>query len=182
MKLKFGLLITALLFMGLSIACNPAAPTTNAPAGSAPSTAGTSTVAGALPDGGFKAEVTIAEPPTKLRTGQKETITIKIKNLGDVAWLRRGGDINDRADNKFYLAAGNHWLDKDGKPVADSEEGHNGIPKDLKPGESTEMSLLITAPKTPGEYFMELDMVQEGVAWFGEKGSATTKVKVTVVK
>jgi len=25
-------------------------------------------------------------------------------------------------------------------------------------------------------------MVQEGVSWFGEKGSPTTKVKVTVVK
>jgi hypothetical protein len=29
---------------------------------------------------------------------------------------------------------------------------------------------------------MELDMVQEGVAWFSDKGSPVTKIKVTVVK
>ena len=61
-------------------------------------------------------------------------------------------------------------------------EGHNGIPKDIKPGEEVDMTLQITAPKTPGEWIMSLDMVQEGVTWFGEKGSPTKNVKVTVVK
>jgi hypothetical protein len=92
-----------------------------------------------------------------------------------------GGEANDRSDNKFYIAVGNHWLDKDGKRTADWE-GHNGIPKGLKPGEEAEMTLQITAPKEPGDYTLELDMVQEGVNWFGEKGSPTTKAKVTVVK
>jgi len=96
-------------------------------------------------------------------------------------WFQRGGEISNQTDNKFYLAAGNQWLDKDGKQTTE-EEGHNGIPKNLKPGEETQMTLLITAPKTPGEYFMRLDMVQEGVTWFGDKGSTTTKVPVTVVK
>jgi len=61
-------------------------------------------------------------------------------------------------------------------------EGHNAIPKPLKPGEETDMTLLVTAPKTPGEYFFSLDMVQEGVAWFEEKGSAPTNVKVVIGK
>jgi hypothetical protein len=61
-------------------------------------------------------------------------------------------------------------------------KGHNGIPKDLKPGDETEMTLLITAPKGPGEYIIELDMVQEAVSWFGDKGSPKTTTKVTVVR
>jgi len=117
----------------------------------------------------------------KLRTGQKEVITVKVKNASDVVWRQRGGEINDRPDNKFYIAVGNRWLDKDGKLTSETE-GHNGISKDLKPGEEAEMTLQITAPKEPGEYTLSLDMVQEGVSWFGEKGSPTTKVKVTVVK
>ena len=32
----------------------------------------------------------------------------------------------------------------------------------------------------PGEYLLELDMVQEGVSWFGLKGSPTIKLRVRV--
>jgi len=98
-----------------------------------------------------------------------------------VIWYQRGGLTTDRTDNKFYIAAGNRWLDKEGKLTSETE-GHNGIPKDLKPGEETEMTVQITAPKQPGEWTMQLDMVQEGVAWFSERGSPVTNVKVQVVK
>ena len=148
-------------------------PNTNAPA--------PAKTPGPLPPSGFRAQVTLQEPPAKLRTGQQEILKVHVKNTSDVFWWLRGGETNDRKDNKFYIAAGSRWLDKDGKHT-DELEGHNGIPKDLKPGEETEMTLLITAPKQPGEYTIELDMVQEGVAWFGEKGSPTTKAKVTVVR
>ncbi len=137
--------------------------------------------AGPLSEKGYKAQIALPDPPTKLRPGQKETITVKVKNASDVVWWQRGGETNDRSDNKFYIAVGNHWLDKDGKRTADPE-GHNGIPKDLKPGEEAQMTLLITAPSQPGEYTIELDMVQEGVAWFGDKGSPTTKARVTIVR
>lgn len=140
-----------------------------------------SKAAGPLPDTGFKAQLTLADTPTQMRAGQKEVLTVKVKNASDVVWWQRGGEINDRPDNKFYIAVGNRWLDKDGKPTSETE-GHNGITKDLKPGEEAEMTLQITAPKQPGEYNLSLDMVQEGVAWFGEKGSPTTKAKITVVK
>ena len=64
------------------------------------------------------------------------------------------------------------------------EGGYLGVARGVinKPGEESEMTLLITAPKEPGEYIIELDMVQEAVSWFGDKGSPTTKAKVTVVK
>ena len=101
--------------------------------------------------------------------------------MSDVIWWAVGGEKNDRPDNKFYIAVGNRWLDKDGKTTSETE-GHNGMTKDLKPGEETETTLQITAPKQPGEYILSLDMVQEGVTWFGDKGSPTTKAKVTVVK
>jgi hypothetical protein len=116
-----------------------------------------------------------------MRTGQVETVKIKVKNLSPVEWFQRGGEINDRTDNKFYIAAGSRWLNPDGKPSSEVE-GHNGIAANIAPGEEIEMTLQITAPKTPGEWTMELDMVQEAVTWFGEKGSPTTKIKVTVVK
>jgi len=136
---------------------------------------------GPLPDRGYKAQITLSDPPAKLRTGQKETITVKVKNASDVFWWARGGETNDRADNKFYIAIGDRWLDKDGKLLTEMD-GRLGISKDLRPGEEVELPLLITAPKEPGDYILEADLVQEQVAWFSDKGSPTARAKVTVVR
>jgi hypothetical protein len=136
---------------------------------------------GPLPPSGFRAQVTLQEPPAKLRTGQQEILKVHVKNTSDVRWWLRGGETNDRKDNKFYIAAASRWLDKDGKHT-DEIEGHNGIPRDLKPGDEADMTIHVTAPKEPGEYILEVDMVQEGVTWFSDKGSSTTRTKVTVVR
>jgi len=181
MQLKSALSATTVACLIVTAGCKPKTTTNTAAPAQSTSTPTFSRAAGPLPDKGFQAQITPVDLPSRLRMGQKETITVKIKNTSDVVWWQRGGETNDRSDNKFYIALGNHWLDKDEKRTSDLE-GHNGIPRDLKPGEESEMTLLITAPKEPGEYTIEFDMVQEGVSWFGDKGSSTTKAKVTVLK
>jgi uncharacterized membrane protein len=54
------------------------------------------------------------------------------------------------------------------------------LPHDLKPGEEAELTLTVTAPQEPGDYFIELDMVHEGVTWFYEQGSRTLRWHVKV--
>lgn len=136
----------------------------------------------ALPENGFKAEITLPGPPAKLRAGQKERVQVRVKNASEVFWWARGGEQNERDDNKFYLAAGNRWLKADGTTLVTDMDGRHGLLKDLKPGEETEVPLLVTAPKEPGEYVLEVDLVQEQVAWFSDKGSPTARAKVTVVR
>lgn len=138
-------------------------------------------VPSALPNKAFKAQITIVDPPAKLRVGQKETVHVKIKNDSDVTWWSRGARVNMRPDNKFYIAAGNRWLKADGSLVTNMD-GRYGIPKDLAPGEETETPLVITAPTDPGDYILEVDVIQEQVAWFSDKGSVTAKTKITVMK
>ena len=175
MKMRIAIIATAVVcVVGLGGCRKGAVPNT------APETK-TSTLAGPLAPEGFKAEVTAPNPPTKLRAGQVEIIAIKVKNTSGVIWWPRGGETTDRPDNTYYIAAGNRWFDKDGKRTSETE-GHRGIDQVLRPGEAVEMNLQITAPKEPGEWTLDLDMVQEGVAWFGDKGSPTTKIKVAVVK
>jgi hypothetical protein len=141
----------------------------------------TPTEPAALPNSAFKATITLVDPPDKLRAGQKETVRVKIKNNSDVTWWARGAPVNTRPDNKFYIAAGNRWLKTDGGLVTNMD-GRYGISKDLAPGEETEIPLAITAPKNAGDYTLEVDLIQEQVAWFSEKGSPTAKAKITVVK
>ena len=102
--MKSGIILLAAGCVTLAIGCKPKPTTTGSPgAGATP----ISRTAAPLPDRGFKAQVTLSDPPSKLRTGQKEVITVKVKNVSDVVWWQRGGEVNDRPDNKFYIAVGN---------------------------------------------------------------------------
>ena len=176
-----SLLGAGLLFVGLiGMACTRNNPTTNVQP-SNPSPPAASKTPGPLPDRGFRAQIALIEPPSKLRVGQKETISVKIKNTSDVLWWARGAETNVRNDNKFYIAIGDRWLDSNGKLLSEMD-GRLGISKDMKPGEELELPLLITAPIAPGEYILEVDLVQEQVSWFSEKGSPTARTKVSVVR
>jgi hypothetical protein len=184
-RIASGAMVTLFSF---SLACHTAPPPPGVQSGSAANTArGPSNAAqsqetpGPLPDKAFKAEIKLIDPPLKLRGGQKETVSVKIKNASDLMWWSRGGRLNTRSDNKFYIAVGNRWLKADGSLLTNMD-GRYGLPKDLAPGEETQVPLQITAPKEPGEYTLEVDMIQEQVAWFSEKGSVTAKTKITVMK
>ncbi|MBV8859703.1 MAG: hypothetical protein JOZ02_22410 [Acidobacteria bacterium] len=176
MKTTGKLFAVACLLALAAAGCSKSPSTANTAATPAPAR-----TPGPLPDAAFKAQLTLPDAPTKLRAGQKETVQVHIKNDSPVFWWSRGGEVNERTDNWFYIAAGNRWLKADGSLLTDMD-GRYGISKDLKPGEETEIPLAVTAPKEPGEYILEVDLVQEQVAWFSDKGSPTARAKVTVVR
>lgn len=181
MKLKLILFSVTFLALSLFVGCTSTPQPGTQPGPGAPPKPDSPKVAAALPDNGFKAQVELVNPPAKLRVGEKVTLQVKVRNGSDVTWFARGGEINNNPDNKFYLAAGNRWLQPDGKLVTNMD-GRYGLGKDLKPGEETSVPLQVTAPNQPGEYLLEVDIVQEQVAWFSDKGSPTAKTKVTVVR
>ena len=129
-----------------------------------------------LPESGYKAKITLLDPPTKLRVGQKVTIQVKAQNASNVPWKVRGGG----EDNKLYIAVGDRWLKAGDETLVTNMDGRYGLPRNLKPGEDAEVPLLITAPKEPGDYILEVDLVQEQVAWFHDKGSETARVTIKV--
>ncbi len=164
-----------------SLSCSKQTTNEAAPASTSPTQPVAGRTPGPLPSRGFRAQITMVDPPAKLRIGQKETVNVRIKNASDVFWWARGGEINERSDNKFYIAIGNRWLDPTGKLLSEMD-GRLGISKDMRPGEELELPLLITAPAEPADYLLEVDVVQEQVAWFGDKGSPTARTKISVVR
>jgi hypothetical protein len=46
----------------------------------------------------------------------------------------------------------------------------------MKPQQEVEVSITVTAPKRPGQYRLEFDVVQESVLWFQSMGSATIQI------
>ena len=139
------------------------------------------TNASALPESGFRAEITLVDAPAKLRVGQRETIQVRIKNGSGVKWYARGGEINTFPDNRYFIAVGNRWLRID-RSLITNMDGRYGIPEDLGAGQETAVPLQITAPASVGEYILEVDVVQEQVAWFSDKGSTPASFRVTVVR
>lgn len=128
-----------------------------------------------LPDRAHKAELSLPEPLTAMKPGEKKTINVKVKNASDVLWIVYGtGD-----GVKYRVAVGNTWLDSKNQLITNMD-GRIGLPANLGPGRDVVVPLLITAPAQRGEYILELDMVHEGVTWFKDKGSSVLKVNVRV--
>ncbi|MBC7930383.1 MAG: glycosyltransferase family 39 protein [Rubrivivax sp.] len=127
-----------------------------------------------LPDGAFRASLSLPDPPAKIRAGEKGEFGVRVKNDGNAVWPGC-----ERSAGRFQTHLAGRWLDDVGR-AASKEEGRTPLPSDLAPGEETRLTLGINAPTRPGEYVLELDMVQEGVSWFGLKGSTTTKLRVRV--
>ncbi|HEX3279818.1 MAG TPA: hypothetical protein VHR36_01190 [Pyrinomonadaceae bacterium] len=177
-KTLLSLAAMATLLGGVACKNNTSGPTASTPASNQPVASKTP---GPLPDRAFRASLALKDAPTKLRAGQKETVVVRIKNASDVFWWARGGENNDANSNRFYIAVGDRWLQEDGQLVTEMD-GRIGIPKDLRPGDEVEVPLTISAPTTPGNYVLEVDLVQEQVSWFHDKGSPTAKTNVTVVR
>jgi 4-amino-4-deoxy-L-arabinose transferase-like glycosyltransferase len=127
-----------------------------------------------LPDSAMRAEIGVPGPPATVLAGEKVEMRVRIKNAGDTVWPGC-----ERSVGRFQIYLGSHWLNTDRQVIA-KEEGRTALPRDLAPGRETELTFALNAPAQPGEYLLELDMLQEGVSWFKLKGSRACLVKIKV--
>lgn len=127
-----------------------------------------------LPDAAFNADISLPDKMIKFSAGQPEIIQARIKNTSDSVWPSLA-----RSNGKYKVQLGNHWLDENNKIIV-TDDGRSDFPFDIKPGDEATLKLTVTPPKIPGNYLLELDLVQEQVMWFAQKGSRTYRLKVQV--
>ena len=141
--------------------------------GGAPA-AGEKTTARPLPVWAFAAQLSPVNPPASVKAGSAFTFDVKVLNLSKASWPSK----SDKGDaNVVHLCS--HWLDKAGAMVT-FDGKRNTLPEDVEPGKEILVKAGFVAPDKPGEYLLEVDLVQEMVAWFGVKGSKTARVPVKV--
>jgi hypothetical protein len=114
-------------------------------------------------------------PPTSMRAGERATLSLRVRNDGGSVWPARGD-----TRGMFQVNAGDRWLDREASSVVNDLDGRRSLESDLAPGASAELKLDVTAPKEPGEYTLEVDMIHEGVTFFREKGSTPLRTRVRV--
>ncbi len=122
-----------------------------------------------LPENGFKAEIIIKDPPASLKATSTTVIKTIVKNISEATWPVSG---------RYSVRLSYRWLNGEGKTIVDWSR--IDFAKDIMPNKEIESDAKIAAPDKPGNYVLEFDMVQEEVAWFKEKGSKTTQLKVKV--
>jgi len=111
--------------------------------------------------------------PLVAARGGPYALPVRVLNSGNTLWL--SGTSRSRGE----VGLGGRLRDASGRVVA-ADLFRASLPRSVAPGESVELQAEITAPAVAGTYRVELDMVDEGIVWFGQKGSPTTEVELTV--
>jgi hypothetical protein len=94
-----------------------------------------------------------------MHAGQTREIHVRATNLGSETWP--GGLTRHPLIRVAY-----RWLAPGGTVVV--PEGRRApFPAALRPGRSCVLPVLVTAPNEPGRHVLEIDVVHEGVRWFG---------------
>lgn len=107
-----------------------------------------------------------------MAAGLTYRVRAEIKNVGRVPWPRGGF---------LPVRAAYHWLDERGSVVR-WDSPRTELPADVAPGEALSLTLDVEAPERPGSYALVVDLVQEGVAWFAEKGTIPGRASVRVAE
>ena len=122
----------------------------------------------ALPAEAWRASLTLIGTIPPLAPGRIAPLRVRVRNDSPVPWPASA-----------QLTVGDHWRASDGRLVV-LNDARAAIEPALDPGGECEVQLDVVAPGPPGDYELEIDLVQEMIAWFAERGSSTLKLPVTV--
>jgi hypothetical protein len=131
--------------------------------------------ASAFPDYDYRAEIEAPGVPTRLRPGERAVLNLRVHNRGGSVWPAIGD-----ASGKYHVTVGDRWLDPSTARVVNDLDGRTVLAADIPPGGEAKLTLPVNAPREPGDYVLEIDMIHEGVTFFHEKGSKPLRMNVKV--
>jgi len=123
-----------------------------------------------LPPSAFHAGLEINGPIPSLARGQEADIPVSIRNLSRQKWW---------PGEQSGLCLASRWFREDGSVVAGAVTGVL-LERTLGPNETCEMIAKIQAPNKTGQFILEIDMCEQGIAWFSDRGSVPYRSNVSV--
>lgn len=133
-----------------------------------------------LPAGAFRVEWGALPIADTLAPGSSTNVEVTVKNLGTVEWPDRNS-VDPKAAGAYAVRMGYRWV-PEAKPAdpAPYTDNRSELPHPVLPGEQVIVNLAVVAPKTPGRYSLQIDLVQELVTWFAAKGCPRLTKTITV--
>jgi SAM-dependent methyltransferase len=105
--------------------------------------------------------------------GSEVTIPVSVVNTGNTLWLA------EAAGGRGRVGLGGQLRGEQGE-VLDLDLFRAPVPHAVAPDGRLELEARFVAPDRPGRYRLDVDMVAEGVAWFGSRGSAVLHLTLDV--
>ncbi len=118
----------------------------------------------------MKADYRINQKEYTVRKGDLITVPVEVTNEGNMTWLAH----SEKPINLSY-----HIYNEE-KEEYEYDGARTAISVTVRPKESAAINTKVQVPVEEGIYYVEFDMVYEGVAWFSEKGSKTESIKLEV--
>ena len=132
----------------------------------------------AMPPTGHRVEWGTPGVPCTMKAGAKVPVAVVVKNTGDQTWYHVATTITGHGAVRL---GARWWSQRDAKvPAVDYTQVRGDLRANLAPGESAALTVEVTAPSTPGAYLLQLDLVEELVVWFENRGAARLMAPVTV--
>lgn len=127
-----------------------------------------------LPAGARRAQVTTNASAVTLQARHLLRLEVTVRNDSDCRWPSLG-----RPDERYQIQVADRWRLEDGS-IWKNDDVRCPLPYDLEPGAEATVLLDATAPDVDGIYLLDVDVVQEDVLWFGDRGSIPARVRVVV--
>ena len=118
----------------------------------------------------FAALATVAE---QVAPGELLSIPISVENCGDTLWL------TGQSVRAGIVMPAVRVFDQDGLLVTEFH-GQPLLPHPVAPGETVRIKIEYRAPERSGSYRLKLDLVDQQVCWFEERGSETLSIQFEV--
>ncbi|MFN2623464.1 MAG: hypothetical protein ABR611_11520 [Chthoniobacterales bacterium] len=125
-----------------------------------------------LPD--YRANIVCENPPASLIAGQTVSLRFLVRNISSAEWPSVGN-----VDGTGAVVLQDRWRNQE-DAIALDRDAEERVPYDIEPKDTAGLALQVTAPANPGDYWLEVDLVQKPAVWFGERGSIPWKGKVSV--
>ena len=133
------------------------------------------TVAARLPPEACRARIAAEPTALVLQADQQVDVKVAVENCSSFVWPA----LPDRR-GRFQIKVANHWLTEAGA-MFERDDGRCPLPHDMAPSSRVDVMLGVTAPLVDGVYSLEVDLVQENVCWFAERGSPALRIPCRVV-
>jgi hypothetical protein len=114
----------------------------------------------------------VAPPEVELHTGRLAEVPIAVTNTGRLPW-------DSQAVPPMLLSY--HWLEASGDRIVTFEGQRTPFAEPVVPDATASMTVQVLAPRRPGQYRLEWDLVQEGRLWFSTEPGATRAMSRAIV-
>jgi len=119
----------------------------------------------------YLADIEVGQPALTLPANATATVPVTITNTSVRTWPMGGAN---------PVRVSYHWLNADSQDTIIFDGVRTALPYDLAPGEQVVIAASVKAPAQPGEYHLQIDLMQEHVTWFNVRTGQIVAVPVHV--